>query len=114
MSKKEIALWLVLVDFVAFTAWAVVSEGTLAFVPAAWAFAGGSAWGAQIVVDFLIALTVALGFVVTDARRRGLSPWPWVALTCALGSIGLLSYLVRRERRGAASPLPAQTALEHA
>jgi hypothetical protein len=60
--------------------------------------ATASAWGAQIVVDFLLALAVALGFVVVDARRRGLAWWPFALLTLTLGSIGPLSYLIFRER----------------
>lgn len=104
MSKKELLLWLVLADFVALTVYAVSSEGLFAFVPAAQAFASGSAWGAQIVVDFLLALSVALGWVVADARRRGLPWWPFVALTLCLGSIGPLAYLIFRERSGATAP----------
>ena len=103
MSKKQLALWLVLGDFVALTAWAVYSHGYLAFVPAAVDFATGSLWGAQIVVDFLLALSVALGFVVSDARRRGLAWWPFALLTLTLGSIGPLAYLIFRERQ----PAPA-------
>ncbi|MGH0030881.1 MAG: DUF2834 domain-containing protein [Myxococcota bacterium] len=98
MSKKEIALWLVLADFVALTVYAVATQGYFAFVPLAWEFATSSAWGAQILVDFLLALAVALGFLVADARRQGLSWWPFVALTLTLGSIGPLAYLVFRER----------------
>jgi hypothetical protein len=113
MSKKELALWLVLADFVALTVWAVYSEGYLAFVPAAWAFASGSAWGAQIVVDFLLGLSVALGFVVADARRRGLVWWPFLALTLTLGSIGPLAYLIFRERQGAQARVGA-AAPQHA
>jgi len=105
MSKKEIALWLVLADFVALTAFAVYSEGLVGFVPAALGFASGSTWGAQIIVDFLLAVTVALGWVVADARARGLAWWPFVALTLTLGSIGLLSYLIFRERAAASRPV---------
>ena len=113
MSKKEIFLWLVLADFVALTAWAVYSQGYLAFVPVAIEFATASAWGAQILADFLIALAIALGWVVVDARRRGLSYWPFVALTLTLGSIGPLGYLVYRERAGAHAPDRGLAAAQH-
>jgi hypothetical protein len=98
MTKKEILLWLVLADFVALTGYTIASEGYTTFVPVAWAFATSSAWGLQIVVDFLLAVSIGLGFVFFDARRRQLATWPFVALTLTLGSIGLLGYLIYRER----------------
>ena len=104
MGKKEIALWCVLADFVALTGYAMFSEGYFAFVDAAFAFASSSIWGAQIVVDFLLALTVALGWCVMDARKRDLAYWPFIVLTLALGSIGPLAYLIHRERVGASAP----------
>ncbi len=98
MGKKEIALWCVLADFVALTAYAVYTEGYFAFLNSAMEFAASSIWGAQILVDFLVALAVALGWVVADARKRDLAYWPFVALTLTLGSIGPLAYLIYRER----------------
>jgi len=113
MTKKEILLWLVLADFVAFTGYTVVTEGYTTFVPVAWGFATASAWGAQIVIDFLLAVAVALGFVFSDARQRGINPWPFVVLTLGLGSIGLLGYLVHRERASSPSTRLAASA-QHA
>lgn len=114
MSKKEIVLWLVFADFVAFTAWTIFAEGFTTFVPVAIAFAQGSLWGAQILVDFLLAVVIALGFVVADARQKGIAAWPWVVATCSLGSIGLLAYLIRRERAAVVtsprSPAPSTRA----
>ncbi len=101
MTKREIVLWLVLADFVALTGYTIFSEGFLAFVPIAAEIATGSFWGLQILIDFVLALAVGLGFVFFDARRRGLTPWPFVVLTLSLGSIGLLGYLVYRERASA-------------
>jgi len=101
MSKKQLALWCVLGDFVALTAYAVITEGYFGFVGIAIDFATASAWGAQILVDFLLAVSVALGWCVADARRRGLNYWPFVALTLTLGPIGPLAYLIHRERVGA-------------
>lgn len=98
MSKKEIGLWCVMADFVALTAYAVFSEGYFAFIPVALELASSSIWGVQIVFDFLIAMTVALGWCIADARRRNLGYWPFVALTLTLGAIGPLAYLIHRER----------------
>jgi hypothetical protein len=114
MTWKQLALWSVLVDFAAFTAYAVYAEGYFAFVPLARDFALSSAWGLQVLIDFALALTVTLGFVVSDARRRGLAVWPFVVLTLTLGSIGPLAYLVHRERQSAPQVARARAAAQHA
>ena len=53
-------------------------------------------WAAQMLVDLAIALMIALGWLVGDARRRGVPAWPFVVLTLFLGSIGPLLYLSLR------------------
>ena len=98
MGKKQIALWWVLVDFTAFSLYVVYTEGYFAFVGAALEFGSNSMWGAQILIDFLVALSVALGWVIADARKRGMVYWPYVLLTLTAGSIGPLAYLIHRER----------------
>ena len=114
MTWKQIGLWCLLGDFVALTAYAIFAEGYFAFVPASLAFATGSVWGAQVVIDFLLALGVCLGFVIADARRRGQSAWPFVVLTLTLGSIGPLAYLIHRERAGVAVPAQGRRAAQAA
>jgi hypothetical protein len=52
--------------------------------------------GAQVLADLVIALALALAWLVPDARARGRNPWPWVAATLALGSFGPLVYLLTR------------------
>ncbi|HEX5068528.1 MAG TPA: hypothetical protein VFY49_20575 [Myxococcota bacterium] len=115
MSWKQLALWTLVVDFALFTAFAIYMDGYFAFVPITLAFAEGSWWGAQVIIDFLLALAVATGFVVADARRRGIPTWPFVALTLTLGSLGPLTYLLYRQRReeapGAAT---SRAAAQHA
>jgi hypothetical protein len=103
MSKKQIGLWCVMADFVCLTAYAMWTEGYLAFIGVAIDFAASNIWGAQILADFLVAMTIALGFCVADARRRGLNYWPFVLLTLTLGAIGPLAYLIHRERVDARS-----------
>jgi hypothetical protein len=34
--------------------------------------------------------------MVSDAKKRGANPWPYLALTLATGSGGLLAYLIVR------------------
>jgi hypothetical protein len=98
MSKKEIGLWLVLADFAALTLYAVATEGYFAFYEATLNFATSSIWGVQLVVDFVVALAIAMGWMVKDAREKGLPYLPYVAATFVLGSIAPLAYLIHRER----------------
>ena len=98
MSWKQLALWTLVVDFALFTAWAIYTEGYFAFVPLLIGLSTDSLWGAQMTLDFVLALAVAAGFVIADSRRRGITAWPFVALTLVLGSLGPLSYLLHRQR----------------
>lgn len=50
--------------------------------------------GMQVLADLVIALTLFLGWLWRDARRRGRNPWPWTVLTLAAGSFGPLLYLL--------------------
>jgi hypothetical protein len=55
-----------------------------------------------MLLDLVIALTIAVGWMRGDARRRRIAIWPFVIATILLGSIGILAYCVRR----AAVPTP--------
>ena len=82
----------VLVAFTAFSLWVVAEDGLLGFVT----LAGREPWGLQMLLDLVLAFTMLAGFLVRDARARGLSAWPYVLLIAGTGSIGALAYLVRR------------------
>ena len=115
MGKKQIGLWCVMADFVGLTAYAIYSEGFIAVFNIAQEFATTHVWGAQILVDFLLAISVALGWVIADARKRDLAYWPFVLLTLTL-SIGPLAYLIHRERvlRSLGEHSDGQPELQHA
>jgi hypothetical protein len=49
-----------------------------------------------MLLDLVIALSFAIGWMRADARRRGIAIWPYVIATVLLGSIGILAYCVRR------------------
>ena len=116
MSKKEIGLWCVMADFVCLTAYAVYAEGYFAFISIAADFAASNIWGVQILVDFLLAMLIALGWCVADARKRDMNYWPFVVLTLTLGAIGPLAYLIHRERVEvrSANTRPSEPVLQHA
>lgn len=52
-------------------------------------------WGTLATVDLLIALFIAVVFMVQDAAAKRINALPYVVLTLLTGSLGLLVYLVR-------------------
>jgi hypothetical protein len=109
MTRKIVFYESVFLLFAGFTAYVIVQDGVAGFVSLAGTLFG-SLWGTQLAIDFVLALTVALGFVVVDARARGLVWWPYAVLTLCLGSVGPLAYLARREWLHFRSPALAVTA----
>ncbi len=102
MTHSNLVPWIARVVLVAFGVWTaviVVEHGYTGFLGLALA----EDWAAQMLVDLVIALTVALGWLIGDARRRGVSPWPYVALTLVAGSIGPLLYLSLRSAPSASA-----------
>ena len=94
MKASTIILSIVLIDFLALTAYAVSQVGYLGILEA-----GLASWGsAQIFADLVIACSLAVVWMVVDARERGLNPWPYVGVTLFAGSFGPLLYLLRRAR----------------
>lgn len=104
MNLKQIALTIVLADFLALTAWAVLDIGLVGVFEAATA----NLATILLSVDLLLALGVATWWTWKDARRRGINPTPYLLLTAVTGSAGPLVYLIARERQGAiARPVTA-------
>ena len=77
--------------FLAWSLWAVGSEGPFGF----WIEHSRNAWGNQIWMDLLLSIGVALGFLVPRAVRVGVRPGPWVMLVLLTGGIGLLAFAAR-------------------
>ncbi len=48
----------------------------------------------------LIFALIAGTWVFTDARRREMPAWPWLAVVVLTQALGLVAYLVVRELRG--------------
>ncbi|HEU4406128.1 MAG TPA: hypothetical protein VFS43_12755 [Polyangiaceae bacterium] len=93
-----------LVAGLAFTAYSltvVATQGLGALIPSHLSD-GSFGWPMQVFTDLVL---MAVGFLVLaapDARRRGITLWPYVLATLALGSIGMLAYYVRRGLSGEA------------
>jgi len=99
MNGKQIALLAVLAAFSALTALAVYEYGYIGFFDAVFS----NLVGIVCMADLAIALTLVLVWMTRDAREVGISPLPYVVLTFALGSVGPLLYLIRREGKLARS-----------
>jgi hypothetical protein len=95
MKSSTFAPLVALVLFAGYTAYPVMKEGYLGFVP----LLSAGPWGPQVMLDLVIALTLFVFWMRRDARERGLPVWPFVVLTILAGSIGALSYLVVRGLR---------------
>ena len=94
MNGRQIALSLALVAFVGLEAWAVREHG---YVGVFTAVLANSATTVAF-VDLCIALGLVALWMGLDARERGISVVPYLLITLALGSVGPLLYLIRRER----------------
>lgn len=95
MNLKTLLLGFVLFDFALLSVYAMYQVGYVGI----WQ-AGLASWGAiQLLVDLVILGGLAALWIIGDARRGGLNPWPYVLLTLTGGSFGPLVYLLRREWR---------------
>jgi hypothetical protein len=92
VKKRLPTLVLVLLVFTVYSVYVVVTHGYFGFLTVAWR----EPWAMQMLLDLTIALTLFTRWMIPDARRRGISWWPYLAACVALGSIGALAYLVRR------------------
>lgn len=98
MSVRLPVLLFVIALFAALTVLALRDVGYLGiFAPHFQSWGGG-----QVFADLAILCLASCVWMVADARERGIASWPFVALTLAAGSFGLLGYLVLRELRAPA------------
>jgi hypothetical protein len=89
MNNQRVLAIALLLPFLALTAYAVLDVGVLGIFD----YHRHSSAGWQVFVDLVIALLLLLTFLVPDARRKGVNPWPWVIGTLLTGSIAPLIYL---------------------
>ncbi len=96
-SASSGAKWLfafVLFDFLALHVYAIYADGLIdGFIAQ---LRSGNAWGLVLGVDLVIALSLIGGWLIRDAKREKVSPWPYVLMMPLAGSAGALLYLLRR------------------
>jgi len=89
MNRRILAI-AILIPFSILSAYAVSKVGYIGIFdyhrhsPAGW----------QVFVDLVIACVLMLVWLIPEARRNGISPWPYVGVTVFLGSFGPLLYLL--------------------
>jgi len=57
--------------------------------------------GAQVFADLVILALLSCSWMIADSRTSGVPAWPFVGLTLAAGSFGILLYLLVRAGKGA-------------
>jgi|JI7StandDraft_1071085.scaffolds.fasta_scaffold325851_1 hypothetical protein len=55
--------------------------------------------GLQVSADLIVSMSILLGFIWKDARKRGISPLPYVLFGLTCGSFSPLLYMIHRELR---------------
>lgn len=92
MNKKQIALAVLLADFLALNVYAVAQYGLVGIFELAFA----NAATILLFTDLTIALALVMVWMWQDARQHDINPIAYVVVTLALGSVGPLLYLIRR------------------
>ena len=93
MSTRLMMLLVVTAAFGVLTAIALADVGYLGlFEPHFQSWGGG-----QVLADLAILAFLGCIWMVVDSRKGGVNAWPFVVLTLAAGSFGVLFYLIRRE-----------------
>lgn len=99
MNTKRILFSALLVDYLAFTAWALHAAGWSGVLATM-----GSPAGLQMCSELALFFGLGASYVWHDAGRRGASR-VWAAAVLFTGVAGLLTYLVYRERQESESPV---------
>ncbi|WP_293387684.1 DUF2834 domain-containing protein [Nevskia sp.] len=100
MNLPRPILFAILLPFSILSAYALKEVGYLGIFTAHFHPAG-----LQVLTDLVIALTLVMVWMVGDARARGVTVWPYIVATLALGSFGPLAYLLVRGSASNALPV---------
>jgi hypothetical protein len=99
MNLLTLLLVLVIAAFAALTGVALMEHGYIGI----FTFHFTSSAGLQVITDLVIVCTLAMIWMVQDARAHGRTVWPFLLLTLTLGAFGPLLYLLVGRLAGARS-----------
>jgi hypothetical protein len=92
LRGKAVVAGAILAAFTAFSLWVVAGRGYFGFLT----LARDEPWGLQVLLDLVIACSFGLGWLAQDARKRGITSWPYFIVTPFVGSMSLLAYVIHR------------------
>ncbi len=98
-----VVLAFVTIDFAVLTGYSIMQHGYLGLFE--YQLASPAGW--QVLADLVIVCTLAMGWMIADARRTGRTVWPYLIGTVFLGSFGPLIYLLIGQLSGAPNRQPA-------
>ena len=94
ISMPVILLVVLLTALSILTVLAVLEHGYWGII----AYEFASLAGMQVLLDLVIALTLVMAWMWSDAKRNQRKFWPWALLTLTAGSFGPLCYLLCQKR----------------
>ncbi|MBE7635306.1 hypothetical protein GUA87_00495 [Sneathiella sp. P13V-1] len=106
LNRRTIGITL-LIPFGALTIYALLQHGYIGLIE----FQLSTPAGWQVFADLVISLLLVMGWLLKDARDRGLAFWPWFVGTLFLGAIVPLIYLIVSHNR---APVDQETFRERA
>ncbi len=100
MNKNVLTLFLALtlLEFLGLSAYVVVTYGLVGWIP----LLADNPVTLLLTFDLCIALSIATWWMWRDAQARGVTVWPFLALTATTRSAGPLLYAILRLRSGRA------------
>jgi hypothetical protein len=99
LRTKALAAALLLAAFLVYSMWVMLGLGYTGFL----SLAAREPWAMQMLLDLVIACSFGIGWMTADARKHGITTWPFIITTVFTGSVGLLGYVVWRGLRTQAS-----------
>ncbi|MGH8530501.1 MAG: DUF2834 domain-containing protein [Nevskiales bacterium] len=93
MKLKLFLLYFLLIDFAVYSGWVMLEYGYFGI----WKAGFANPASMQVLFDLVIGCLLISGWMLADAKRRGVNAWPWVIATLVAGTLAPLVYLIRRE-----------------
>lgn len=93
MNLRTILLIVLFTAFAGYSSWLLMDVGYFAI----WAAGFENPSALQILMDLVIACLVISGWMIGDAKNRGVTVWPWLISVAATGTLAILVYLIARE-----------------